>query len=297
VGLADALERLADDPIARADMRERSAGLADREFRPAQIAGPLAARLEGRARRLAKPAPPLALNAWHRYAIVDPVIEKLAPTAMLEVGVGRGAMSARLAHHADRYVAVEPDAESRAAAHDALDGRPGARVVEAVDAARVDAPFDVLAAFEVVEHIEDDVAALTDWASLVRPGATVVLSVPAHRRRFGAADVAVGHWRRYDRDDVEHLISSSGLHLDRLFATGWPFGYALEAAWNVAATLRTSGSASRSCEERSAGSGRWHQPGRHVGGCWRWISLPGRLAQRVGRDRGWGTGWVVVAHR
>ena len=163
--------------------------------------------------------------------------------------------------------------------------------------ARVDAPFDLLAAFEVVEHIEDDVAALTDWAGLVRPGGTVVLSVPAHRCRFGAADVAVGHWRRYDRDDVEHLISSSGLHLDSIFATGWPVGYALEAAWNVAATLRTSGSASRSCEERSAGSGRWHQPGRHVGGCWRWISLPGRLAQRVGRERGWGTGWVVVAHR
>jgi hypothetical protein len=107
----------------------------------------------------------------------------------------------------------------------------------------------------------------------------------------------VGHWRRYDHDDVERLVASSGLHLDHVFATGWPVGYALEAAWNVAAVVRRRETSSHSCEERSAGSGRWHQPGRHAGRWWRWISAPGRITQRVGRDRGWGTGWVVVAHR
>ena len=45
--------------------------------------------------------------------------------------------------------------------------------------------FDLVMAFEVLEHIEDERGALASWVARVRPGGHLLLSVPAHHRRWG----------------------------------------------------------------------------------------------------------------
>jgi len=45
--------------------------------------------------------------------------------------------------------------------------------------------YDMVCAFEVLEHLKRDEAALRDWITLVRPGGHLVLSVPAGPERFG----------------------------------------------------------------------------------------------------------------
>ncbi|MEL7157397.1 MAG: methyltransferase domain-containing protein, partial [Actinomycetota bacterium] len=56
-----------------------------------------------------------------------------------------------------------------------------------------DTRFDYVMAFEVLEHITDDRAALEEWLRRLRPGGRVLFSVPAHQRKYGDADRAVGH--------------------------------------------------------------------------------------------------------
>ena len=74
-----------------------------------------------------------------------------------------------------------------------------------------DYDFDVLCSFEVLEHIEDDLGELQRWVTHLKPGGMVIVSVPAHRHRFAAADEGVGHFRRYDPVDLVDLLESAGL--------------------------------------------------------------------------------------
>ena len=45
----------------------------------------------------------------------------------------------------------------------------------------------------------------------LRPGGWVLVSVPAGRNRMGAADLRAGHFRRYDREDIEAVLTGAGL--------------------------------------------------------------------------------------
>ena len=125
---------------------------------------------------------PLAPNSWLRYDVV----ERMLPadiTEVLEVGCGQGAFGVRLAQRF-RYVGVEPDRVSWAVAQRRISAGPGEVRnigVEEIGAER----FGLVCAFEVLEHIENDVAAVKEWASLLRPGGWLLLSVPAHQRRYG----------------------------------------------------------------------------------------------------------------
>ena len=58
--------------------------------------------------------------------------------------------------------------------------------------------FDFILAFEVLEHIEDDVSALREWWNGVKFPGHRLLSVPAHPERWNASDEWEGHFRRYE---------------------------------------------------------------------------------------------------
>ena len=80
----------------------------------------------------------------------------------------------------------------------------------------------------MLEHIEDDEAALTRWLRPLRPGGWVLVSVPHGRDRFGPQDERVGHHRRYDRADLESLLARAGLGELTVVSYGFPLGNALD---------------------------------------------------------------------
>jgi SAM-dependent methyltransferase len=294
VALAAALEAFADHPARVAQLAADARALADRHFRPGAVVQPLLDQLPV-VRRGRFPAPALSLNAWHRWDVVGPLLESLEPASVLEVGPGRGAAAARLAARA-RYVGVEPDPTSAAAACAALTAAGVRDAIVVDDLARVDGrdTFDLVCAFEVLEHVPDDSGSLASWSEYLRPGGHVLVSVPAHRHRYGPWDERVGHLRRYDRGDLAKLFADAGVSLERVWAVGWPMAYALEAARDVVARVRP---ARGSSAERSAASGRLLQPPPFLGPAWRAASWPGRLLQRRTFDTDAGVGWVAFGRR
>lgn len=237
---------------------------------------------------------PLAPNAWLRYD----VITRMMPTGVrdiLEIGCGRGAVGARLARD-HSYLGLEPDASSYQVARQrvAAIGRSGeVRQISLADLE--DGTFDLVCAFEVLEHIEDDAAAVAEWSTRLRPGGWLMLSVPAHQRRYAAFDELVGHFRRYDPDTMTALLHSAGLTDVTIRLYGMPLGYVLEAGRNVIGRRRLSRSAADlSVAERTAGSGRLLQPsGGARGAAIRWATAPFRLTQRAFPNTG--VGMVVRA--
>ncbi len=237
--------------------------------------------------------PALSLHAWLRYdAIARQLRRTTSVRSVLEIGAGQGAVGLMLEREFD-YTGLEPDPTSFATARRRFD-RAGLREVIHGDLATL-APgrlFDLVCAFEVLEHIENDATAVTDWIRWIRPGGWLQLSVPAGRHRFGAADAKAGHFRRYDRDDLAELLASAGLVDVSIVTYGFPAGYVLEAGRNVLARRLETASA---MSDRTAASGRWLQPPDWAAVAMWAAALPSRAAQRPFGHTRLGTGLVALA--
>ena len=70
--------------------------------------------------------------------------------------------------------------------------------------------------YNVLEHIEDHVAALRSMARLVRPGGRVVLIVPAFPFAMSPVDIATGHVRRYTKKSMRQALADAGLAVEQL---------------------------------------------------------------------------------
>jgi glycosyltransferase involved in cell wall biosynthesis/SAM-dependent methyltransferase len=313
--LAAALLRLAGDRAELTRLRGGAHRLAQRRFAPEQIVAPLLSKLvpagapgahdvhdeefgmvsssaATRPRVNVNTVAPLTPNAWLRYDVITRVLPP-GITDVLEVGCGQGSLGARLTQRY-RYVGVEPDETSWTVAKRRLSALGEGEVRNIPFGELGDERFDLVCAFEVLEHIEDDATTLKEWATRLRPGGWLLLSVPAHQRRFAKADEMAGHFRRYDPEAMTALLTSCGFTDIQIRQYGFPLGFVLEAGRNQIARRRLAASAGQSLAERTAGSGRLLQPsGGMIGGLTRWGTAPFRVVQRAFPNTG--TGLVVVA--
>ncbi len=141
------------------------------------------------------------------------------PMRVLDVGCGWGRTLESLEQRG--YRAVGLDISRRAL--EMLE-RPGRELVEA-DLSRplpegVET-FDAVLALDVLEHLDDDRAAVERLGDLVRPGGAVVVSVPALPEFFTEFDEVQGHRRRYLPERLKGAFDQTGLVVERVFWWGW----------------------------------------------------------------------------
>lgn len=296
--IAAAVQKLMDDPVRREALARRGRQTFVERYDDVAVA-PLFERALAAVDTAAAPLPPLTTMAHLRQPLIDAAVRRVRPRSVLEIGAGQGATGARLARRA-RYVGVEPDmssaavAASRMARIDGADFRMGG-----VERVGTDERFDLLCAFEVLEHIADDAGALRSWLEHLDDGGHVLVSVPAHSRRFGPSDEAVGHFRRYDAVDIERLFASVGCEIVERRAYGALGGHVLESVRNAIIARRGGNVAdSASPEAKSAGSGRLFQPTTRLAGLvTAFAAAPMRALQRPFAAGQFGVGWVVLARR
>ncbi len=151
--------------------------------------------------------PPARFNTW-------PLLSRLAAAAPARLEVGAGGRP-RLPLPGTHFVDLS------AAAVRKIGARGGLACTAEIDALPYrDGAFDLLCAFDIVEHVADDCGAFAEFARVVRPGGTVVLSVPLYMRAWTFFDELVGHCRRYEPADLLALLERSGLVLDESAAYG-----------------------------------------------------------------------------
>jgi SAM-dependent methyltransferase len=81
--------------------------------------------------------------------------------------------------------------------------------------------FDAVVALNVLEHIENDEAALKKMAGLLKPGGILVLEVPHGPNLYDYFDAYLRHCRRYSKQELLAKIASSGLKLRRIGFLGF----------------------------------------------------------------------------
>ncbi len=78
-----------------------------------------------------------------------------------------------------------------------------------------DGAFDLVCAFDIVEHLDDDEPVWSELARVCAPGAVLLVSVPLHPECWTAFDDFVGHKRRYEPALVEAKLDAHGFAIDR----------------------------------------------------------------------------------
>lgn len=135
------------------------------------------------------------------------------PARILEVGCGTGG-NLELLKTFGEVRAIEPDTESRAYAAD-RSGVPvdGGLLPDGLP--DLGGPFDLVAAFDVIEHVDDDAGAVAALGRLLKPGGFLISTVPAYAWLWSEHDAQHHHKRRYTLAAYRRLFEAAGLKVRR----------------------------------------------------------------------------------
>jgi SAM-dependent methyltransferase len=152
-----------------------------------------------------------------RQAVIQAILRRYVPVGsrLLDVGCGTGGLSGELA----RYYSVEAVDPSAQAVAVARSRGLMARVIEAGSV--LPNGFDIVCAFDVLEHVDDDVKLACQLAGAVRPGGMILVTVPAFRWFWGPMDDLAGHRRRYRLHELIRVMTDAGIR--QLYATYFNF--------------------------------------------------------------------------
>jgi SAM-dependent methyltransferase len=132
---------------------------------------------------------------------------------VLDVGCGTGGMLQALG----RYGAAEGvDADAHAIDFCRRRGIDRVQRVADLPLPFGDASFDLVTALDVIEHVHDDAAMVSDMRRVLRPGGSLLLSVPAYRFLWGPQDEIAHHKRRYVARELRARLVGADLAVERL---------------------------------------------------------------------------------
>ncbi len=159
------------------------------------------------------------IERWHfwfagRRALIGRLLDRYVPAGsrrVLDAGCGTGATLEGLAARGFSVVGFDmrPEglrATARAIPEAGLFQADGTQLPLATES------FDAALALDVLEHV-DDRAMLAELARVLRPGAHLILTVPALPLLWSYRDEAAGHLRRYTAGHLETVLVESGIQI------------------------------------------------------------------------------------
>lgn len=152
-----------------------------------------------------------------RRVLAELIRREVRPPAgarILEIGCGTGHNLAMLRAFGE-VEGVEVDMEARGLAEARL-GQPVSPAPLPGLGGIPERAYDLVAALDVIEHVEDDSAAMAGIAGRLKPGGKLLMTVPAHQWMWSAHDDANHHKRRYSKRALRRLLEASPLTIEKI---------------------------------------------------------------------------------
>ena len=159
-------------------------------------------------------------------------VEALSPTFILDIGAGSGFFSKELLRRTTAREALCIDTGYRSDEQQSVAGKP---IRFRTHCGAVDA--DLVLMMDVLEHVNDDVGLLRDYAQKVPNGSHFLVTVPAFEFLWSSHDVFLEHKRRYTLSQVEALVRAAGLRVE-VAAYYYGFVFPLAAVVRLLERLR-----------------------------------------------------------
>jgi glycosyltransferase involved in cell wall biosynthesis len=140
---------------------------------------------------------------------------------VLEIGAGIGNLTQALAPKKKRYIATDIDAEHLNRLATRFSHRPNVRtrlcnLSSSEDFDDFTGSLDSVVCLNVLEHVEDDLGGLRNIYGALKSGGRAIILVPHDQRIFGTLDVALGHYRRYSREQLRARMEEAGFRVEHL---------------------------------------------------------------------------------
>ena len=160
-------------------------------------------------------------------ALLEMIRSRGGGKTFLEVGCGDGELSLALCRLGYRGTGIDISSAAFDIARRGLapfldDGRFQLLLRDILHGGHDLGPFDLGISMMVMEHVADDVSFAQKIASFVRPGGHVLLGVPGRKDRWNYEDDVVGHLRRYEREDLERVLTQAGLEAPEVWSVSVP---------------------------------------------------------------------------
>jgi len=136
-----------------------------------------------------------------------------AEARVLDAGCGSGRTLQELVDYGE-VSGIELNTEAAALARGRALGEVQVGRLEALP--WEDATFDLITCLDVIEHVPDDAAALTELRRVCRPGGWLLVTVPAYQALWSRHDEANHHYRRYSRAALRAAARAGGWQLERM---------------------------------------------------------------------------------
>ncbi|BBH65324.1 hypothetical protein ACTI_20090 [Actinoplanes sp. OR16] len=158
----------------------------------------------------------LATAVNHRRWFVELALPYLGDNP-IEIGSGLGDYAIEWSEHLPRFTATEADPDRLVLLKERMADYPNIDVKQMLlPSPEANGEYSAAVSYNVLEHIEDHVGALSSMKDLVRPGGRVIIIVPAFMFAMSDVDYATGHIRRYTKKTLSAAFVDAGLEIEKL---------------------------------------------------------------------------------
>ena len=158
----------------------------------------------------------------YRRFLARRLLEGLPAGRFLEIGVGSGDFYEELAWRGFSGFCLDLNSDLVREHQSSLTSQTNQIEFRTANFFSIKDQFNLVVAFEVLEHYEEDRLCLEKWMSLLKPEGRLIFSVPAHMRQWTVNDTRAGHARRYERPELMKKLLVSGFLIENFWCYGFP---------------------------------------------------------------------------